>query len=332
MTEKENDASRSETALAPRPGFPCLPGSAVSIGWSTTPAWRAAALSAVYIALNLTLDRLTLIGALHGVGITPWNPSTGLAMTPLIIKGPRYAPLVISAELLSSATLSTVSVSPVPLCLATFVVTACYTGAAAILRRAGLQAGIRTSSDAVTLLVVTIVSSGFVASGFVVTYAVAGVVQWSAVVEAGYHFWIGDAIGIIVFVPPLLLLYAPAGQPPPPDRRSTASQFVELAAQGASIVVTLVAGSVITDGDHPLGHFYLLFLPLIWIAMRRGLPGASWAVVATQIGLIAGLVVQGHSELTLRMFQLLMFSLAATGLVLGSVVSERRRLLGSGRK
>ena len=60
--------------------------------------------------------------------------------------------------------------------------------------------------------------------------------------------------------------------------------------------------------------------------MRHGLPGATWAVLATQIGLIAGLEIQGHSELTLRAFQLLMFALAATGLMLGAVVSERRRL------
>jgi two-component system sensor kinase FixL len=77
---------------------------------------------------------------------------------------------------------------------------------------------------------------------------------------------------------------------------------------------------------HPLELFYLLFLPLIWIAMRHGLPAASWAVLVIQTGLIAGLEIQSHSELTLRAFQLLMFALAATGLLLGAVVSDRRRL------
>jgi hypothetical protein len=38
------------------------PSWAVSI---PNPAWRAAALSAGYVALYLTLDRLTFIGALH---------------------------------------------------------------------------------------------------------------------------------------------------------------------------------------------------------------------------------------------------------------------------
>jgi hypothetical protein len=73
--------------------------------------------------------------------------------------------------------------------------------------------------------------------------------------------------------------------------------------QGASIVAALVAVFSVTGGDHPLGLFYLLFLPLIWIATRHGLPAATWAVLAIQIGLIAGLQVQGHSEPTLRAFR-----------------------------
>jgi hypothetical protein len=52
----------------------------------------------------------------------------------------------------------------------------------------------------------------------------------------------------------------------------------------------------------------------------------SWAVLAIQVGLIAGLQLQDQSEPRLRDFQLLMFALAATGLLLGAVVSERQRL------
>jgi hypothetical protein len=76
------------------------PGWAAPIGWSTNPACRAVSLSVGYVAVYVTLDRLSFIGALHGIGITPWSPSSGLAMALLIIKGLRYAPLVMAAELL----------------------------------------------------------------------------------------------------------------------------------------------------------------------------------------------------------------------------------------
>src|SRR6516162_2653151 len=81
------------------------------IRWSTSPARRTATLSVGYVALYLALDRLTFIGALHGINITPWNPTTGLALALLLIKGLRYAPLVMATELLSSATLATASIA-----------------------------------------------------------------------------------------------------------------------------------------------------------------------------------------------------------------------------
>ena len=302
------------------------PERAAPMGWSANRGWRSIVLSIGYVALYLTLDRLSFVGALHGIGITPWSPSTGLAMALLVIKGFHWVLLVLAAELLSSVTLPMASPSALPVCLASLVVTGGYAGAAAILRHAGLQTGIHKSSDVVTLLVVTIISSGLVASAFVATYAAAGIVPWSGFAEAGFHFWIGDAIGIVVLLPPLLLLCERIKHRAPLVHGRASFQLVEFAAQGASIVAALAAVFSGMGSDHPLGLFYLLFLPLIWIATRHGLPAASWAVLTIQIGLIAGLEIQGHSEPTLRAFQLFMLALAATGLMLGAVVTERRRL------
>jgi integral membrane sensor domain MASE1 len=180
---------------------------AAPIAWNASRIFRIAALSAGYIALYLTLDRLSFIGALHGISITPWSPSSGLAMALLIVKGMRCAPLVMVAEVLSGITLPTVLVSVVPVFIESLLVTASYSGAALILRHAGLQASIRGSGDAVTLLIVAVVSSGLVAGGFVAAYAAAGIVPWTGFGAAAIHFWIGDAIGIVVLTPPLLLLY-----------------------------------------------------------------------------------------------------------------------------
>jgi integral membrane sensor domain MASE1 len=97
------------------------------------------------------------------------------------------------------------------------MVTRGYVGAAAILRHTGLQAGIRRSSDVVQLLIVAIISSGLVAGSYVAIYAAAGVVPWGGFAEAGFHYWIGDAIGIVVLVPPLLLMHERIKQRAPSD-------------------------------------------------------------------------------------------------------------------
>jgi len=284
------------------------------------------ALSVGYIAFYLMLDRLSFIEARHGIGITPWSPSAGLALALLIIKGPRWSPAVLAAELLSAATLPEMAIPSAPIVTAALVVTGGYAGGAAVLRRLGFEAGLHRTSDVALLIGVTIASSGLAACGYVTTYAAAGVVPWSGFPDAAFRYWIGDAIGIIVLAPPLLTLTRHAEYSGPADHNRLWLQLCEIAAQGASIVaaLSLVFSRVVSH--HPFRHFYVLFLPIIWVAMRRGLAATSWAVLGIQVGLIAGLQLQDQSEATLRDFQLLMFTLATTGLMLGAVVSERHRL------
>src|SRR6516164_11714480 len=89
--------------------------------WATPPrspigrTWAVLTLSAAYIAFYVTLDRLSFIEAQHGVGITPWSPSAGLAMALLIIKGAHWSPVVFAAELLSAATLPEVAIPSAPI-------------------------------------------------------------------------------------------------------------------------------------------------------------------------------------------------------------------------
>jgi two-component system sensor kinase FixL len=299
------------------------------MGWQAHRALPAFALYAGYFVLCLTLDRLSFIEALYGIGITPWNPSTGLTVALLIIKGARCFPVVMAAEVVSGATLPLLPIPPSPIFVAAFAVTAGYASAAALLRHVGFDASLRRTSDLAVLLGVMTISSGLVASSYVATYSIAGVVPWIGFIDAVFQFWIGDAIAIVVLVPPLLILGQPKEHPKAPSPDQHWLRLLEISAQALSIVAALAAIFSRLGGEHSFGLFYLLFLPLIWIATRRGLAAASWAVLVIQAGLVAGLEIQDKSEATLRAFQLLMFALATTGLMLGAVVSERRRLSGA---
>src|SRR6516225_5028198 len=172
-------------------------------------AWTYLTLSVAYIALYMTLDRLSFIEAQHGINITPWSPSAGLALALFIIKGLRWFPAVFAAELLSGATLPEVAVRSAPILISAVVVTAGYAGTTVVLRCVGFEAGLHRTSDVVRLILVSIASSGLAACGYVATYAAAGVVPWTGFLDAVQHYWIGDAIGIIGLAPPLLTFARP---------------------------------------------------------------------------------------------------------------------------
>jgi two-component system sensor kinase FixL len=287
---------------------------------------RTFVLAIAFIVGYLALDKLSFIDALHGIGITPWSPSAGLALALLIIKGVRWAPVVLAAELVSGGTLPPMDVPAAAVFGAALVVAAGYAAAAAILRRIDFEPNLPRASDVALFITVALFSSALVACGFVVTYAIAEIVPWAGLSDAAFHFWIGDAIGIIVVAPPLLIATKPVEAPASEKGRRRWLWIAEIAAQGASVVAALTAVFSASGGVHAFELFYLLFLPLIWISTRHGLAAASWTVLAIQAGLIAGLAIGDQSQPTLRAFQLLMFAVATTGLILGAVVSERRRL------
>jgi C4-dicarboxylate-specific signal transduction histidine kinase len=75
-----------------------------------------------------------------------------------------------------------------------------------------------------------------------------------------------------------------------------------------------------------LRFFYLLFVPVIWIALRWRLSGAIFAVLLIQIGLIIAARLQIHTPRFIDL-QFMMLTLALTALLLGAVVAEREEIL-----
>jgi two-component system sensor kinase FixL len=69
--------------------------------------------------------------------------------------------------------------------------------------------------------------------------------------------------------------------------------------------------------------FYLLFLPLLWIVLSYGPPGASVALLFIQLGLIVGAEIRFGPDPGLGALQVLMIALAITGLIVSTIVAER---------
>ncbi|HET7105381.1 MAG TPA: response regulator [Candidatus Acidoferrum sp.] len=151
-------------------------------------------------------------------------------------------------------------------------------------------------------------------------------------------WWASDAIAMVTITPFLLVYVTPwlkAWVYPEKEirvarkreRRISVRKFLEPGAQLISIAaaIWLLFGFAPAIPYQPL---YLLFIPVVWTAMRYGLPGAALTTFAINIGMIfTAWATQAHGGAMPRL-QLAMLALGLTGLCLGAVVSERRRAEG----
>jgi len=133
--------------------------------------------------------------------------------------------------------------------------------------------------------------------------------------RAALRFWVGDAIGIIVLTP-FLLVAMTRRRPMPPSLEALALIALLVAALG------VVFGLAEAFRFH---LFYLFFLPVVWTAVRFGLEGVTAGLLLTQVGLIAAIHFTEQDGADVTAYQALMVVLALTGLAVGVLVSEQQR-------
>ena len=264
-----------------------------------------------YVVAYVFLDWASYLYPVRPLAITPWNPPPGLSLVVLMVFGLRVWPGLLVATFLAEVLVREIPASPLHLLVASAILTAGYTGVAALLRRVGFDPAFRRVRDLYWMTAVTVPGVLALALFYVGYYDLAGVVRDEEFVASMLRFWVGDTIGILVTMP-LLLVYGPRVA-----RRAWARPTREMLGQAFSVVLALWIIFGLPDTDE-FKFFYLLFLPLVWIASRHGIEGATLALPAIQLGLIAALRWGGHGATTVVEFQFLMLALAFTGLEVGS--------------
>ena len=76
----------------------------------------------------------------------------------------------------------------------------------------------------------------------------------------------------------------------------------------------------------PVQLYYLIFIPMIWVAMRHGIKRVTSAILMFNFGVVIALRFYPESLAALPKVELLMFAVSFTGLIVGSAVSERQRI------
>lgn len=275
-----------------------------------------------YITLYVFLDWISYIHPVLPIAITPWNPPPGLSLVFLLRYGLRNWPALVAAAFLADVLVRGIPAPLTWLAISSLVLAGCYTWIASMLAGKARISGNFDNLQALTRFL-GVILPGTLAAGmaYVAIFTFAGLVPVEAFFNNVLRFWVGDAIGVMVVTPLLLVHSADIS----PFRRENWRPNSETLLQGASVLLALwlIFGVEYTD---EFKFFYLLFLPLIWISMRHGIQGATLAIVGIQLGLIVALQLGGHRVTAVLEFQLLMAALAVTGLFLGMVVTNRREV------
>jgi integral membrane sensor domain MASE1 len=271
----------------------------------------------VYLAVYAVLDWISFIEPYAHLGITPWNPGTGLSFVLLLLFGLRMIPFLLISPLLADFLTQQFAMPWRIEILASALVGGGYSIALAFLLRPGLRFDptLASMNDLVLLMVVAVVSAAFVAVGYVSLTIAAGLLPTADFAAATLRYWVGDVIGITVITP--FALFALTRRRILPVTTETLLQFAAI-----GFALALVFG---LTQEQQFQLFYVLFLPIVWLAVRTGTEGVSVGILVTQLGLILGIQLFPTGTFDVTAFQALMLVLAVTGLVAGELVTERRR-------
>jgi len=279
--------------------------------------------AALFVPFYLALDLASYIQPLGPFNITPWNPGPALAIVWMMRAGLATAPVVLAATFFADHVIRDVPGDFGITLLTALTLTGGYALMAAALR--ALLPGdpvLRTLRSLTTLIIVVVAGTAAIGAAFLSVLALAGLLGTELLLTGWLRFWIGDVVGILVTAP--LLLVATDSV-----RRSELAQLLRRAEsylQAGLIVVMLWLILAGLERD-PSQGFFLLFPPLIWIALRNGLAGALIAAAIVQLGIVIAFHQQAEPNLPIIELQALVATLTLTGLYLGVMVDERRQTM-----
>ena len=273
-----------------------------------------AAFVAIYLALNL----LTEWHEFDRLGITLWSPDDGLSLA-LLLENLAFAPFVFLAAVLVDLAIAGVHRSIGATMAAELCLTVAYVGLAFVLKNT-LKFDIRKFRlpDVVAFLLLIPVGAALSAVIYCGVLYLTGGLSPDKVFVAMVHCWIGTALGIVTIIPATTAAFTYSS---PSWRWSGYTLFtISIFVLG----IGLGFAALIGVGDKLYYMFNLLFLPVIWVAMREGYAGVALALVTIQLTLAVLTAFDGYNTTDFAILQLLMLVLSITGLLLGAVTTDRQ--------
>jgi signal transduction histidine kinase len=282
-------------------------------------AIRTVLFGAAYLATYVFLDWIS--SAEQPFANYSWNPNSGASIAFAVMFGRRIIPFIFIAPLLDDfvddLTIRQLPF-PLPMELAASILIGSVYGAAVLFLlhpKQRFDRGLQSTYSLFLFAVTTAVTTAVVAAGYIGLMFGFGLLPAADFVRAMLSYWVGDAIGITVMTPFLLVLWT---------RRYAVWTSAETLLQLIAIAAALMLVHAYWTAQH-LQLVYVLFVPIVWMAVRTGIEGVSLGILITQLGLILGFHVFSDQIGEMPKVQALMLVLALTGLFAGGLVTEQRR-------
>lgn len=268
-----------------------------------------------------------------------WYPPSALDVVLLLVGGLRYWTALWLNTLLHEWVVTKHDLPFITLLYFDLITTLSYTGACALLLlKLRINPRLRQLRDVVWFILVVALAAPFVVALLqTLNLAAAGIIPWSDWLVNTLRYWAGDATGIGMLAPFLLIVLR---QVPPvwahsepeiqrmdgtddelslPSRQGLLMLLVQIILLGAGIWVAFAARRGVN-----LDYTYFVFLPLIWIGLRYGLPRAATTVLCINIGVVflVGSRIGAANKLVL---QFGLMAITYTGLILGAIATDRKQ-------
>lgn len=251
-------------------------------------------------------------------GLTPLWPSTGIALTALLLMGAGVWPGITLGTLIGFVPIGPVGGIELAITAGNTLAPLC---SLLLLRRVGFRIELDRLRDGVALVFLGGLAGMLVAATVpVLAIQLGGVSLPHGFWTAWLVWWTGDAMGVLLVTPFLLLLC----------RLRWPLRFHRWA-EGSALVITAVVITWLATMS-PFRLIFLVFPVLIWAALRFHLAGSAPFALAVSLRAIwevaepAGAFA--HQTLVERMITLQAFngSLALTSLLLTAIVTEQKNI------
>jgi len=277
-------------------------------------------------AVYVLSGKLGLAFAFLHASATPVWPPAGIALAALLLFGTRVWPAIfVGAFVVNVTTAGSVGTS---LGIAVGNTLEGLLGAYLVARLARGAAVFDRAQDIFKLAALAAVGSTAVSATIGVTsLALSGYAAWK---DAGWiwlTWWLGDASGILLLTP-LIVLWGRRSADPPLRRRPVESLALLLVVVASAVVVF---GGVLPAGWRRLPTAFVSIPPLLWAAYRFGPRMTSTALSALFAVAVAGTLngagpfASYAPSVSLPLVQGFLAMMALTALPLAAVVAERRR-------